>query len=119
MITITTAIAIIFVIRSSKVDCVEESACNKAEINDACSQVVMMVMKIMVVMVVLMVLVDIAVMATMVIARAMAMAIKRFLSMRKMRSFSQVSECPTKDCYNDMEIPQSESSSQGEADQSN
>ena len=106
-------------IRSSKVDCVEESACNKAEINDACSQVVMLVMKIMVVMVVLMVLVDIAVMATMVIARAMAMAIKRFLSMRKMRSFSQVSECPTKDCYNDMEIPQSESSSQGEADQSN
>jgi len=48
--------------KSSKVDCVEESACNKAEINDACSQ---------------------------------------------------VSECPTKDCYNDMEIPQSESSSQG------
>jgi len=26
---------------------------------------------------------------------------------------SQVSECPTKDCYNDMEIPQSESSSPG------
>ena len=35
------------------------------------------------------------------------------LSVRK--SFSQVSECPTKDCHNDMEMPPSESSSQGES----
>jgi len=48
--------------RTSKVDCVEDSACNNGEINDTCSQ---------------------------------------------------VSECPTKDCFNDMQIPPSESSSQG------
>ena len=115
-----------------KVDCVEEP---KGEINDACSQVVvmflmvvMLVMVVMVVMIVLvdmvammflmvvmMVLMDMAVMVTM----GMAMTIKRFLSTRKMKSFSQVSECPTKDCYNDMEIPPSESSSPGEAGGSN
>ena len=41
-------IIIILDIRTSKVDCVEDSTCNKAEISDTCSQVmIMMVMIIM------------------------------------------------------------------------
>ena len=41
-------IIIILDIRTSKVDCVEDSTCNKTEISDTCSQVmIMMVMIIM------------------------------------------------------------------------
>ena len=36
----------IFCIRTSKVDCVEDSACNNGEINDTCSQVVLLMMLI-------------------------------------------------------------------------
>ena len=82
--------------RTSKVDCVEVIDSN-SEINDTCSQVVL-------------ILLAMAIMVTMTIVMTMTMAMMR-LSVTK--SFSQVSECPTKDCHNDMEMPPSESSSQG------